>query len=103
MEKIIEEYCKVNKDVKIELQISDSTIGITKTAEKVYNLGLASRSLKDEEKANLEEIRIALDPIVLIVNKENTTESLTKNEIKNIYLGNIKKWIEVTEKWTKKR
>lgn len=98
MEKIIEEYCKVNKDVKIELQISDSTIGITKTAEKVYNLGLASRSLKDEEKTNLEEIKIALDPIVLIVNKENTTESLTKNEIKNIYLGNIKKWIEVTKK-----
>lgn len=95
MEKLIEGYAKVNPNVNIELQISDSSTGVSKTIEKVYDIGLSSRNLTDKEKENLKELPIILDAIVIIVNKDNQIDNLTKKQIRNIYLDKINKWIEV--------
>ena len=49
MEKLIEAYKKVNPNAEIELQTSDSTTGMTSTIEGSYDIGMASRELKDSE------------------------------------------------------
>ena len=54
MEKLIEAYKEVNPNASIELQTSDSTTGMTSTIEGSYDIGMASRELKDEEAAELE-------------------------------------------------
>ena len=72
MEKLIEAYKKVNPNADIELQTSDSTTGMTSTIEGSYDIGMASRELKDDEASELEATVIATDGIAVIVNKANT-------------------------------
>lgn len=90
MEKLIEAYFNINPNVNIELQISDSSTGISKTLEKVYDIGLSSRNLSDSEKENLIEIPIIYDAIVIIVNKNNSVDNLSKEQVRDIYLDKNK-------------
>ena len=50
MEKLIEAYNKINTNATVEIQTSDSTTGMTNAAEGSYDIGMASRELKDSEK-----------------------------------------------------
>lgn len=95
MEKLKEAYEKVNTKATIELQSSDSTAGMTGAIDGIFEIGMASRALKESEKAELTEIQIAIDGIAVIVNKENPITSLTSEQIKNIYTGNTKAWSDV--------
>ena len=95
MEKLIERYKELNPNASVQLQISDSSIGMTKTIEGAYDIGMASRELKDEELAELNNIQIALDGIAVIVNNENTISDLTADAIKNIYLCEIENWSDL--------
>ena len=92
MEKLIEAYAEVNPNASIELQTSDSTTGMTNAIEGSYDIGMASRELKDEEAAELEGTVIATDGIAVIVNKNNPTDDLTSDQVKNIYLGDVTTW-----------
>ena len=96
MEKLKEAYVKLNPNVKIDVQQSDSTSGMTGTKDGVYDIGMASRELKDSEKeAGLVPTVIALDGIAVIVNKDNAVEDITSEQILKIYTGEITLWSEV--------
>ena len=92
MEKLIEAYKKVNPNASIELQTSDSTTGMTSAIEGSYDIGMASRELKEEEAAELEGTVIATDGIAVIVNQNNPTDDLSSDQVKNIYLGDVTTW-----------
>lgn len=94
MEKLIEAYQKINADAEIELQTSDSTTGMTSTMDGTYDIGMASRELKDEE-SSLNATKIALDGIAVIVNNSNPTEDLTSDMVKSIYVGDTTSWEEL--------
>lgn len=89
MEKLIEAYKKVNPNADIELQTSDSTTGMTSTIEGSYDIGMASRELKDDEASELEATVIATDGIAVIVNKANTADELSADQVKSIYVGEL--------------
>lgn len=96
MEKLIEAYNKVNPNASIDLQTSDSTTGMTSCAEGSYDIGMASRELKQEElDSGLKNTVIATDGIAVIVNKENPTDELSSDAIKSIYTGDTTAWNEV--------
>ena len=96
MEKLKEEYVKVNTDVTIDVQQNDSSSGMKGAIDGIYDIGMASRDVKDSEKeAGLNSIKIALDGIAVIVNKDNTLDSITSEQIKNIYTGSLTKWSEI--------
>ena len=97
MEKLIEAYKTVNPDASIELQTSDSTTGMTSTIEGSYDIGMASRELKDDEAAELDPTVIATDGIAVIVNKDNPTDELSSDQVKSIYTGDVYTWDEVTK------
>jgi len=92
MEKLIEAYKLVNPEATIQLQTSDSSIGMTQTVEGGYDIGMASRELKNSEKSELIDQAIALDGIAVIVNLENPTMSLSKADVQKIYLGEATSW-----------
>ena len=95
MEKLIEAYNKINTNATVEIQTSDSTTGMTNAAEGSYDIGMASRELKDSEKeAGLVDTVIATDGIAVIVNNENPVEDITKDTIKGIYTGEITTWAD---------
>ena len=97
MEKLKEAYTTVNPNATIEVQQSDSTTGMTSTIDGTYDIGMASRELKDEEAAQLTPQVIALDGIAVIVNKENPITELTSEDVLNIYTGVTTDWSEIAQ------
>ena len=96
MEKIIEAYKSVNPNARIELQTSDSTTGVTNAANGTCDIGMASRGLKETEKAKgLKEITIAIDGIAVVVNKANPLVNAKIEIVRDIYMGKIQKWSEI--------
>ncbi|MGN8712989.1 substrate-binding domain-containing protein [Hornefia butyriciproducens] len=96
MEKLAEAYQKVNSDVKVEVQESDSTTGITSATEGVCNIGMASRDLeKEETDKGVKSKEIARDGIAVIVNKDNSLSEITSEQVQKIYTGEITKWDEL--------
>ena len=96
MEKLKEAYVKLNPDVTIDVQQNDSSSGMKGAIDGIYDIGMASRDVKDSEKeAGLNSIKIALDGIAVIVNKDNALDAITSEQIKNIYTGSLTKWSEI--------
>lgn len=96
MEKLKEAYVALNPDVTVEVQQSDSTTGMTSTIDGAYDIGMASRELKDSElEAGLTPTVIAQDGIAVIVNKENTLTGLTSEQVLSIYTGETTDWSEL--------
>ena len=95
MEKLKEEYEKINQGVKIEIQTSDSTTGITSVKEGICNIGMTSRDLTDNESlSGIKFLKIAMDGIVVIVNKDNDYENLSSEDVKKIYIGDALHWAD---------
>ncbi|GHU67952.1 phosphate-binding protein PstS 2 [Clostridia bacterium] len=96
MEKLIEAYGKLNPALVIEIQTSDSTTGVNSTVEGICDIGMASRELKDSEiEKGCVQTQIAIDGLAVIVANENTAETLTKEQVKGVYTGELIKWSEV--------
>lgn len=96
MEKLKEAYMALNPDVTVKVQQSDSTTGMTSTIDGAYDIGMASRELKDSElEAGLTPTVIAQDGIAVIVNKENALTGLTSEQVLSIYTGETTDWSEL--------
>lgn len=97
MEKLIEAYKAVNPKADIELQTTDSTTGMTAAIDGTYDIGMASRELKDDEAAALSHQAIAMDGIAVIVNQANPTDELSVEQIGSIFTGELTKWNEIVK------
>lgn len=95
MEKLIEAYKKVNTAATVELQTTDSTSGMKGATDGTLDIGMASRELKDSEKAVLKNKEIALDGIAVIGNTQNTRTDLSIEMVKKIFTGEVELWSEV--------
>ena len=100
MEKVIgalgESFMKNNQGVTFTYNPTGSGSGITAVSEGRCDIGLSSRSLKDEEKkSGLKETTLALDGIAIIVNPQNKVEDLDIETIGKIYTGEITNWKDV--------
>ena len=82
--------------ITVTYNATGSGAGIQAVEEGRCDIGLSSRSLKDEEKANgLEETVLALDGIAIIVNPSNGVNDLSLETVAKIYTGEITDWSEV--------
>ncbi len=94
-EKLAAKYSEDN-GVKIEINQIGSSAGITNATTGVSEIGMSSRDLKDEEKANgLTETIIAYDGIVVVTHPSNKVKDVTMEEIKQIFTGEITNWKEL--------
>ena len=100
MEKVIgalsEQFMADNSGVTVTYDPTGSGSGIEAVKNGTADIGLASRSLKDEEKSDgLTETVIALDGIAVIVNAQSKVTDLTVEQIAKIFTGEITDWSEV--------
>ena len=100
MEKVIgalgEAFEENNSGVTFTYNPTGSGSGITAVAEGRCDIGLSSRNLKDEEKAQgLTETILALDGIAIIVNPDNPVNDLDLETIGRIYRGEITNWKDI--------
>ena len=100
MEKVIgalsEQFMADNSGVSVTYDPTGSGAGIEAVSNGSADIGLASRALKDEEKAGgLAETIVALDGITVIVNAGSKVEDLSVEQIAKIFTGEITDWSEV--------
>jgi phosphate transport system substrate-binding protein len=96
MEALREAYQKINPNADIEIQQSDSSTGVSSTAEDICDIGMISRELKESEiQKGLSSIIIAQDGLAVIINKKNSVETLTKKQVRDIFTGKIVTWLTI--------
>ena len=100
MERVIgalsEQFMADNSGVSVTYDPTGSGAGIEAASNGSADIGLASRVLKDEEKAGgLTETVVALDGIAVIVNADSKVEDLSVEQIAKIFTGEITDWSEV--------
>ena len=93
---LIEQFRTVEPDITVTYDPTGSGTGVEAASNGSADIGLASRALSDEEKANgLTETVVAKDGIAIVVNPANTVENLTVEQITAIAKGEITNWSEV--------
>ena len=92
---LTEGFAEVEPGVTVSYDPTGSGAGITGATDKTLDIGLSSRALKDDEKADVEGTTIALDGIAIIVNNASKVEDLTVDQLKQMFTGEITNWAEV--------
>ena len=82
--------------VTANAEFTGSGAGIESLIAGSVDIGNSSRSLKDEEKSQgaVENV-VAIDGIGVIVDPDNGLDGLTKEQLVDIYTGNISNWSEL--------
>ncbi len=100
MEKVIgalgESFMANNQGTTFTYNPTGSGSGIKAVLEDRCDIGLSSRSLKDDEKAEgLKETVLAYDGIAIIVHPDNPINNLDLETIAKLYTGEITNWKDV--------
>lgn len=88
-----ESFKELHPDVTVNYSGTGSGAGVEAALSGTADIGLASRALKDEEKAEgaVEHI-IALDGVAVVVNPANGVDDLSVEDIAKIFTGEITNW-----------
>ena len=93
---LAESFMEANNGVTVTVEYTGSSAGIEALLNGSCDIGDSSRNLKDSEKENgaVENI-VAIDGIAVVVDKNNTVSSLTKEQLVSIYTGAVTNWSEL--------
>ncbi len=98
-----EEFMKKNAGAKVQVTGGGSGTGIAALINGTTDLATASRQMKEAESEKLRgrystpgtEIAVAKDGVTFYVSEKNPVTSLTMDQLKKIYVGDITNWKEV--------
>jgi len=97
-----EAFMSENPGVMVSVKGGGSGTGIAALINGTVDFANASRGMKDEEVAEIEnaggtviETEVAIDGIAVVVNPENPVTGLTLEQLGQIYRGEITNWSEV--------
>jgi phosphate transport system substrate-binding protein len=93
-EVLAEEFMVLNPGSEVDIQGGGSAAGITAAQSGTADIGMSSRSLKDEEKG-LWYVEIARDGLAVVVNPANPVQGLSPEQVRDIYAATITNWSEV--------
>jgi phosphate transport system substrate-binding protein len=97
-EVLAEAFMAENPDVMIEVQGGGSSVGVTSAGEGTVDIGNASRNVKDsefEEFPELQVFTIAYDGIAIVTNPDLELSTLSIDQVKAIFAGEITNYSEV--------
>lgn len=94
MLEVAKRYEALHPGVRIDVQTGGSSRGIADARSGLADIGMASRSLKDEER-DLYGTAIARDGIGLIVHADNPVSALAEPQVVAIFTGQIVNWKDV--------
>ncbi len=95
VEMLAEAYEKLRPDIQVDVQAGGSTVGIISARDELCDIGTSSRQLHEEEKNGLKITEIARDGIAIIVHPSNHVDSLSTEQIRDIYSHRITSWKEI--------
>ena len=97
-EKLAETFGAYNPGVQIDVQGGGSSVGVKSAGQGQVDIGAASREVKEselEEYPDLKVFTIARDGIAIVVHPDVAVDELTKDQVRDIFAGEIVNWSEV--------
>ncbi len=86
---------KKETGIKVKVKGGGSSVGVKSADSGSADIGMASRKLKSSEPQDLKAHLIGMDGIAVVVNSGNKINSVTKQDIINIYTGSVTNWKEL--------
>lgn len=94
VEKLMPSYLAAGGE-PIRLTGGGSGAGVKNAISGASQIGMASRALKDDEKAALQYATIGIDALAIVVNRDNSLTDLSKDRLIDLYTGKIDNWREL--------
>jgi phosphate transport system substrate-binding protein len=101
-QRLAEAFGQKNSNVAVNVTGGGSSIGINAFINGVANIAAASRPMRFSEiqrarsrGAIANEIPVALDGLAIIVHRSNPVKSLTMDQLRRIYIGQVTNWSQV--------
>lgn len=88
---IAKRYEAEHQGARIDVQSGGSSRGIADARQGTADIGMVSRSLKDNEK-DLQAFTVANDGVSVILHKDNSVSQLSDQQIVDIYTKKITNW-----------
>ena len=102
MQKVAESYMAINNDVDLVISGGGSGNGIKALTDGLCQIAMSSRDMKDNEmelakKKGVDPVRIpvAVDALLPVVHPSNPVKSLTLEQLRGMYAGEITNWKQV--------
>lgn len=99
MESLLEELAGAYTDrygyVSIDIKARGTRLGLDALRDGEVDIALVSRDLAPDEQESLEPVVIAYDAIAILVSDQNAVDSLTSDQVRDIFSGRILLWSEV--------
>ena len=89
-----EQFMAKNPGVKVDVQGTGSSQGITGATDGTLDIGTSSRDLKPEE-TGLTDYKVAVDAVAMVVHPSNQVSNLTSQQAIDILSGKITNWKDV--------
>jgi phosphate transport system substrate-binding protein len=93
-EKLAGAFKAKNPDINVVIQGGGSAVGIKSVNDGTVDIGAASRELTATDPTLVKHL-LARDGIAIIVHPSNPVTNLTKEQVRDIYAGNITNWSQV--------
>ncbi|MFC4305442.1 phosphate ABC transporter substrate-binding protein [Cohnella boryungensis] len=99
VEQVSKKFMDTNKGVSIQVQAGGSGTGLTQVSEGQSDIGnsdvFAEEKLDAAKAAELVDHQVAVVGMATVVNPDVTVESLTKQQLVDIFTGKVTNWKEV--------
>ena len=99
VQKAADQYMTIHPEADIQISGGGSGVGIQAIGSSTVDIGMSSREVTKDELAKYPSFvvtSIAQDGIAVIVNPANEIQNITLDQIRDIYLGKIVTWNQIT-------
>jgi phosphate transport system substrate-binding protein len=99
VQKAADQYMASHQDADIQVSGGGSGVGIQAIGAKTVDIGMSSREVTKAEMAKYPSFvvtPVAQDGIAVIANPANEIRFITMDQVRDIYLGKITKWTQIT-------
>ena len=99
VQKAADQYMASHPDADIQVSGGGSGVGIQAIGAKTVDIGMSSREVTKAEMTKYPSFvvtAVAQDGIAVIVNPANEIRFITIDQVRDIYLGKITKWTQIT-------
>jgi phosphate transport system substrate-binding protein len=97
-EQLAAAFMDMNSDVSIDVQGGGSSVGVTSAGEGTVDIGNASREIKESEFGEFPDLQvftIAYDGIAIVTDPGTELPSLTIDQVRSIFAGEVTNFSEV--------
>ena len=92
---LADDFRILHPHVVLDIAAGGSAVGIQAVHDGTADIGMASRGLSADEAKGINQYKVAIDVLAIIVHPGNPVAKITLDQLKGIFLGQITNWREL--------